>query len=61
MKPRNFSHNSSTLNLSKFSNFQSFLHYIKSKFGVTSLFLMKSFFSQNQMFNKSKIHTVISS
>ena len=34
--------------------FQSLLHFMKRKFGVTSSFMMKSSFSQNQIFNKMR-------
>ena len=36
-----------------FLSFQSLLHFIKSKFGLTSSFLMKWSFSQNYIFNKN--------
>ena len=35
-----------------FLRFQSLLHFRESKLGVTPSFLMKSSFSQNQIFNK---------
>ena len=35
-----------------FLSFRSLLHFMKSKFGFTSSFLIKSSFSQNQIFNK---------
>ena len=38
-----------------FLSFQSLLHFRQSKLGVTSPFLMKSSFSQNQIFNKKRI------
>ena len=37
-----------------FLSFRSLLHFMKSKFGVTSSFLIKLSFSQNQIFNKMK-------
>ena len=52
MKLGNFSQNLSTVNFSKFSKFSKFASFDKSKFGVASTFLMKSTFSQNQIFNK---------
>ena len=65
MKLRNCSQNWATINFSRFSKlaltklFESLLHFRKSKLGVTSLFLMKLSFSQNQIFNeKRKLYAI---